>query len=199
MAPLGALLGRHAQGWRWMSSVFPLGPPEPLLRYIESALRGEVVGRDAQDMEQPLIASTPSSSGQFFNPSSPRGGSSHSVPRLLDYYRRRTNHLPNPEPLPPPFPPLFMAGEWDEDRPAPSPPWRAILTSAPVWGIIIAHTSSNFSFYMLLTCLPTFLHNVLHFKIAATGALLAPGLFFLFIEDQCAVVSKPHPPQMAPR
>ena len=35
-----------------------------------------------------------------------------------------------------------------------TPPWRSIFSSRAVWAIIIAHTSSNFSFYLLLTCLP---------------------------------------------
>jgi hypothetical protein len=55
------------------------------------------------------------------------------------------------------------------DGSLPRPPWRAIFSSGPVWGIIIAHTSSNFSFYMLLTCLPSYFSNVLNFKIAASG------------------------------
>ncbi|GBP09402.1 hypothetical protein EVAR_5824_1 [Eumeta japonica] len=36
-------------------------------------------------------------------------------------------------------------------------PWRAMLTSAPVWAIVAAHFSENWGFYTLLTFLPTFM------------------------------------------
>ena len=36
-------------------------------------------------------------------------------------------------------------------------PWRPILTSMAVWAIVIASAANAFSFYMLLTCLPTYL------------------------------------------
>lgn len=36
-------------------------------------------------------------------------------------------------------------------------PWRAILTSAPVWAIVISHFSENWGFYTLLTQLPKYL------------------------------------------
>ena len=44
-------------------------------------------------------------------------------------------------------------------------PWKAAFTSLPVWAIIIAHFTENWGFYTLLTELPTFLKDVLHFDL----------------------------------
>lgn len=36
-------------------------------------------------------------------------------------------------------------------------PWKSILTSAPVWAIVVSHFSENWGFYTLLTQLPKYL------------------------------------------
>lgn len=36
-------------------------------------------------------------------------------------------------------------------------PWRAVLTSLPVWAITVSHFSENWGFYTQLTQLPTFM------------------------------------------
>ncbi|KAK0182538.1 hypothetical protein PV327_000667 [Microctonus hyperodae] len=54
-----------------------------------------------------------------------------------------------------------------------SHPWKAILTSAPVWAIVAAHFSENWGFYTMLTQLPTFMSDVLDFKLQKTGFLSA--------------------------
>ena len=51
------------------------------------------------------------------------------------------------------------------------PPWRAMLTSRPVWAIIIAHFTENWGFYTLLTCLPMFLRDVLGYSLDTAGFL----------------------------
>ena len=53
-----------------------------------------------------------------------------------------------------------------------SPPWRAMLTSKPVWAIIIAHFTENWGFYTLLTSLPMFMRDVLEYSLDAAGILL---------------------------
>lgn len=40
-------------------------------------------------------------------------------------------------------------------------PWKAILTSLPVWACVAAHFAENWGFYTLLTQLPTFLSGKL--------------------------------------
>ncbi|XP_031843952.1 major facilitator superfamily transporter 9 isoform X2 [Nomia melanderi] len=52
-------------------------------------------------------------------------------------------------------------------------PWKAMLTSPPVWAIIAAHFSENWGFYTMLTQLPTFMNDVLDFKLDKTGYLSA--------------------------
>ncbi|XP_017880754.1 vesicular glutamate transporter 2.2 [Ceratina calcarata] len=52
-------------------------------------------------------------------------------------------------------------------------PWKKMLTSAPVWAIVAAHFSENWGFYTMLTQLPTFMNDVLDFKLDKTGYLSA--------------------------
>ena len=48
---------------------------------------------------------------------------------------------------------------------APSIPYKAIFTSMPFYAILIAHTAQNWSFYTLLSELPTYMNQILHFDI----------------------------------
>ena len=50
-------------------------------------------------------------------------------------------------------------------------PVLTIMTSRPVWGIIITHTCSNFGTYTFLTNIPTYLKEVLHFDIKQVRVL----------------------------
>jgi ACS family sodium-dependent inorganic phosphate cotransporter len=49
------------------------------------------------------------------------------------------------------------------------PPWRALLTSMPVWAIIVAHFCNNWSLYVLLSWLPTFINKGLGVDYASVG------------------------------
>ena len=49
----------------------------------------------------------------------------------------------------------------------PPVPWTAIMTSAPFWAINIAQFTYNWGGYTLLTSLPKYLNDVLHFNLAA--------------------------------
>lgn len=52
-------------------------------------------------------------------------------------------------------------------------PWGKFVTSPAVWAIVVAHFSENWGFYTLLTQLPTFMKDVLHFKLEKTGFMSA--------------------------
>ncbi|XP_055083190.1 sialin-like isoform X2 [Periophthalmus magnuspinnatus] len=52
-------------------------------------------------------------------------------------------------------------------------PWRSIVTSVPLWAIVVAHFSYNWTFYTLLTLLPTYMKDVLGFSIQQNGILSA--------------------------
>jgi MFS transporter, ACS family, solute carrier family 17 (sodium-dependent inorganic phosphate cotransporter), member 5 len=44
-------------------------------------------------------------------------------------------------------------------------PWRRMLTSAPVGAVGIANVGHAWGFYTLLTELPTYMDNILHFDM----------------------------------
>ncbi|XP_046680594.1 putative inorganic phosphate cotransporter isoform X1 [Homalodisca vitripennis] len=48
-------------------------------------------------------------------------------------------------------------------------PWRDIVTSVPLWALLIAHLGQNWGFWMLLTMLPNYLSHVLGFNIKSNG------------------------------
>ncbi|XP_076437036.1 sialin-like [Babylonia areolata] len=66
----------------------------------------------------------------------------------------------------------------EKDKPA-GTPWKAIFTSLPVWAIIAAHTLGNYTYYMIMTQMPTYMKEVLKFNIKANGAFsMLPYLVF---------------------
>lgn len=46
-----------------------------------------------------------------------------------------------------------------------SVPWVPMLKSLALWAIVVAHFSYNWTFYTLLTLLPTYMKEVLRFSI----------------------------------
>ncbi|XP_067840264.1 sialin isoform X2 [Heptranchias perlo] len=57
-------------------------------------------------------------------------------------------------------------------------PWGAIWKSLPLWAIIVPHFCYNWTFYTLLTLLPTYMEEILQFDIRENGFLSAlPYLF----------------------
>ncbi|XP_056327550.1 sialin isoform X2 [Danio aesculapii] len=52
-------------------------------------------------------------------------------------------------------------------------PWTSIFKSMPLWAIVVAHFSYNWTFYTLLTLLPTYMNDVLGFSIQQNGMLSA--------------------------
>ncbi|KAG9337989.1 hypothetical protein JZ751_027326 [Albula glossodonta] len=52
-------------------------------------------------------------------------------------------------------------------------PWSSIFSSLPLWAIVVAHFSYNWTFYTLLTLLPTYMNSILGFSIQQNGMLSA--------------------------
>ncbi|XP_037799091.1 LOW QUALITY PROTEIN: sialin-like [Penaeus monodon] len=50
-------------------------------------------------------------------------------------------------------------------------PWKAVLTSPPMWSSAIMAFGGNFGFYTLLTEMPTYLANIQHFNVKSNGLL----------------------------
>ncbi|KAK4879138.1 hypothetical protein RN001_007284 [Aquatica leii] len=65
-------------------------------------------------------------------------------------------------------------------------PWKSILTSMPVWAIVVGHFSENWGFYTLLTQLPTFMKDVLQFNLGTTGFVSAIPYLAISITMQFA-------------
>lgn len=55
-------------------------------------------------------------------------------------------------------------GTAPEEKRVPTP-WLAMFTSLPMWALTIAHLGQNWGFWTLLTQMPTYMKNVLHFDI----------------------------------
>lgn len=51
-------------------------------------------------------------------------------------------------------------------------PWKAILTSGPVWALFITQTGNNYCFWTLLTQIPSYMNYVMHFNIKDVSLLL---------------------------
>ncbi|XP_060519340.1 putative inorganic phosphate cotransporter isoform X2 [Cylas formicarius] len=65
-------------------------------------------------------------------------------------------------------------------------PWVSIVKSLPFWAILLAHMGHNYGYETLMTELPTYMKQVLHFSIKDNGILsalpyLAMWLFSIFI------------------
>lgn len=54
-----------------------------------------------------------------------------------------------------------------------SVPWCRILTSIPVWALVFTHIAQNWGFYTLLTELPSYMKNILHFDIKENAFISA--------------------------
>lgn len=51
----------------------------------------------------------------------------------------------------------------------PSPPWLGILSNGPVWAAIAAQIGHDFGYYILVTDLPKYFHDVLNINTKENG------------------------------
>ena len=60
-------------------------------------------------------------------------------------------------------------------------PWRILLSKRAVWAIIITHFCSNWTLYLMLTWMPSYLHDVQHLDVGKAGlaAVLPWGCYFI--------------------
>ncbi|XP_020810473.1 sialin [Drosophila serrata] len=63
----------------------------------------------------------------------------------------------------------------------PPVPWAKVFKSVPFWAILIAHTCSNFGWYMFLIEIPFYMKQVLKFNVASNAALSALPYFPMII------------------
>nr|KAF6363634.1 solute carrier family 17 member 5 [Pipistrellus kuhlii] len=67
-----------------------------------------------------------------------------------------------------------------------SVPWISMLKSLPLWAIVVAHFSYNWTFYTLLTLLPTYMKEILRFNVQENGILSAVPYFGCWL---CMIMS----------
>lgn len=60
-------------------------------------------------------------------------------------------------------------------------PWKAILTSAAVWATIIGETGHDFGLFAIVTDLPKYMNDVMHFSIADNGILSAMPYLVMWV------------------
>ncbi|GJQ80124.1 hypothetical protein Trydic_g19405 [Trypoxylus dichotomus] len=60
-------------------------------------------------------------------------------------------------------------------------PWKDIVKSIPFWAILVAHTCSNWGFYMLLVNMPLFMKQVLRFTMSQVMIYSAIPYFSMWI------------------
>ncbi|XP_076275641.1 sialin-like [Rhynchophorus ferrugineus] len=71
------------------------------------------------------------------------------------------------------------AGKHEEKQP--QMPWKAAFTSPAFLAILIAHTCSNWGWYMVLIELPLYMKSVLQFKISENAVLTALPFFCMWL------------------
>ncbi|KAG8330876.1 hypothetical protein J6590_053331 [Homalodisca vitripennis] len=52
-------------------------------------------------------------------------------------------------------------------------PWKSVLTSVPLWALLLTHLGQNWDYWMLLTELPNYFSHVLNFNIKSNGLVTA--------------------------
>ena len=50
-------------------------------------------------------------------------------------------------------------------------PWASIMTSIPVWAIILAHGAGNYGIFVMSSYMPSYLHEQIHFNIESAAIL----------------------------
>jgi ACS family sodium-dependent inorganic phosphate cotransporter-like MFS transporter 5 len=64
----------------------------------------------------------------------------------------------------------IMAKIWGSNKITMPPiPWKSIFTSMPFWAILVAHMGHNYGYETLMTELPTYLKQVLHYDLKKSG------------------------------
>jgi len=48
-------------------------------------------------------------------------------------------------------------------------PWKAILTSRPVWAVVVGNIANDWGLYTILICLPLFLMDIMKFNVQTMG------------------------------
>ncbi|MDA8773116.1 ACS family MFS transporter [Luminiphilus sp.] len=85
---------------------------------------------------------------------------------------------------------IALGSDTPVDEAQPSPPWYHFLKSMPVWAIVVAHFCNNWSLFVLISWMPTYINKGLGVDYASVGLLaIIPSIgsvFFLNIAGNLA-------------
>ncbi|KAK9502635.1 hypothetical protein O3M35_011367 [Rhynocoris fuscipes] len=62
-----------------------------------------------------------------------------------------------------------------------STPWRSILTSLPLWALIVGQVGHDWGLFTIITDLPKYMKSVMHFSITENGLLLSLPYLLMWI------------------
>ncbi|XP_014212259.1 putative inorganic phosphate cotransporter [Copidosoma floridanum] len=80
-------------------------------------------------------------------------------------------------------------GVVETDEPV-STPWRSILTSVPVWALLVTQCTQAWGFWMLLTKIPAYMNDVLNYDILSNGFMSSlPYLTAWLVSFPVSIVS----------
>ncbi|XP_022917023.2 sialin-like [Onthophagus taurus] len=60
-------------------------------------------------------------------------------------------------------------------------PLKQVLTSMPFWAILIAHTCSNWGWYMILIELPLYMKSILQLNVSESSKFISLGFFLMWV------------------
>lgn len=81
-------------------------------------------------------------------------------------------------------------GQTERSKDLGGTPWKAMLTSAPMWALIIAEVGHDWGLYTMITDLPKYMADVMHFNIAENGILSAIPYITMWITSLvCGVLA----------
>lgn len=60
-------------------------------------------------------------------------------------------------------------GKLKRDKEQPPIPWKLILTSVPLWALVVAQVGHDWGFFIMVTDLPKYMSDVLRFSIKDLG------------------------------
>lgn len=72
-------------------------------------------------------------------------------------------------------------GRLERDKTLPPTPWLAILTNAPMLALICAQIGHDWGFYIMVTDLPKYMSDVLHFSIKQNGLYSSLPYFTMWV------------------
>lgn len=60
-------------------------------------------------------------------------------------------------------------------------PWKALLTSMPLWALVTAQIGHDWGFFTMVTDLPKYMKDVLHFNVKQNGVWSSVPYIFMWI------------------